>query len=756
MKFRLKSLRQRFTLGLAGIITLTFFIFSIVLIAYNSSSLEKDLKTRLENLTKLAGSSLSSALWQYNYEYINDYLDAIFSYEDLTFAGVTADGRMVKERWHQNFQGKSFPDFSKSPKFITQESDVVYQEVVVGKVFLVLSRERIDNLILKNSAAAIALLILINLAIFITNYIFTRKYLFQPLDNLKNSARSITQGRLNTPIDTSSEDEIGQLARTFDQMIKRLKTTTASRDELEDEIKDRLRIEAELKRSQALLEATGKTARVGGWEYDPRSKALFWSREIYNIYEITPERIPQLDESLHYFHKDDQGKINQAIHQALENGEPYDMELRFVTAGGKKLWTHNIGIPETADGKTVRLIGTFQDITKRVLAENENKSLENQLRQSQKMEAIGTLAGGIAHDFNNMLAIIIGNTEMALEDIPEWNPAKEYLKEVQNASLRAKDVVRHILSFSRKAPTERKPIKMGPIVADSLKMLRASIPADIQIRPNLSCEADMIKADPTQMGQMLMNLCTNAAHAMRDAGGILEVSLENVALEKRDAVLNLEPGFYVKLAVCDTGHGIKSKHIDRIYDPYFTTKDLGEGTGLGLSVVQGIVKAHNGTITVKSELGQGTVFEVLFPVIEDNPASESERPTGFPTGNEKILLVDDEPSILKLTQKRLEMQGYQVAAINDPVEALELFRSQPDRFDLVITDMTMPYMTGDKLTRAILSVCPEMPVILCSGYSDRIDDHKSAMLGVRKYIEKPLNMSDFMLSIRNVLDEANG
>lgn len=275
----------------------------------------------------------------------------------------------------------------------------------------------------------------------------------------------------------------------------------------------------------------------------------------------------------------------------------------------------------------------------------------------------GTLAGGIAHDFNNILAIIFGYTELAIINVPESNPAKGYLKGIQSASLRAKDLVQHILSFSRKASINRKPIKIGLIIDDLLKMLRVSIPADIEIRQNISCESDMILADPVQVSQLFMNLCTNAAHAIRDEeGGILEVSLQNVEFGKQNVKLDLEPGRYVKLAVSDTGYGIDPKNFDRIFDPYFTTKRLGKGTGLGLSVVQGIVKTHNGAVTVKSKPEKGAVFEVLFPLIEGAMEPDVKGPEAFPTGKEKILFIDDEESILDLVKEMLEMQGYQVEA----------------------------------------------------------------------------------------------
>jgi PAS domain S-box-containing protein len=425
-----------------------------------------------------------------------------------------------------------------------------------------------------------------------------------------------------------------------------------------------------------------------------------------------------------------------------------DYELTFRRKDGTEIdCLLNTAIRRANDGSILAYQGIIRDMT-------EQKKMEAQLRQAQKMEAIGTMAGGIAHDFNNILGIIIGNTELAIDDVPEWNPAKGCLEEIRSASLRAKDIVRHILSFSRQSALEKKPIRITSIIKDTLKLIRASIPTAIEIRQSFSCEHDTVLADPTQINQVLMNLCTNASHAMRKEGGVLEVSLKNVDLELANEALDLEPGRYVKLSVSDIGPGIDSGIIDRIFDPYFTTKGLGEGTGMGLSVVHGIVKNHDGAVMVKSEPGKGAVFEVFFPVTEAEAEPEDKKESEvLHTGDEKILFVDDEESLVKMVKRMLEMHGYQVESRRDPVEALELFRSKPDGFDLVITDMTMPNMTGDRLAREILRISPDMPIILCSGFSDKIDAEKAKELGIRKYIEKPLNMSDFVMAVRKVLDE---
>ena len=404
------------------------------------------------------------------------------------------------------------------------------------------------------------------------------------------------------------------------------------------------------------------------------------------------------------------------------------------------------------DGSIIGSEGVIRDIS-------EKKHLEAQLRQSQKMEGIGTLAGGIAHEFNNILGIIIGNTELAIDDVPEWNPAKECLKEIRAASMRAKDVVRHILSFARKTPAQRQPIQISTIIRDSLKLMRASIPTTIEIRQNLSCESEIILADPTEINQILMNLCTNSLYALSEETGELEVTLESINLDEDSASLydNLETGNFVKLTVKDTGEGIDPKIMDRIFDPYFTTGSLAERTGMGLAIVYGIVKKHDGAIKASSELGKGTVFEVLFPLIEETVQPElEEEPEALPTGTERILFVDDEVSLGKMAKQMLERLGYQVVTKTNPKEALALFKSEPDQFDMVITDMAMPQMAGDRLAQELMKIRKDIPVILCTGHSARIDETRAKELGLAAYVMKPLVTRDFTNTVRKVLDEAKG
>jgi len=400
------------------------------------------------------------------------------------------------------------------------------------------------------------------------------------------------------------------------------------------------------------------------------------------------------------------------------------------------------------------IISTVRDITDRKRAEKERLALEAQLQQAQKMESIGTLAGGIAHDFNNILGIILGNAELAMDDVPEWNPAKLNLKEIRTASLRARDVVRQLLSFARKTRLEKKPTNIVPIIKESLKLIRSSIPTSIDIHRNIPADVDTILADPTQINQVLINLCTNANHAMPD-GGIIDVTLKNVVLNENitGQYPDLHPGRYVNLTVSDTGHGIPEEDIDRIFDPYFTTKEVGKGTGMGLAVIHSIVKEHNGIMTVKSELGKGTTFTIFFPVVEKEAVIENKTDEKLPMGNEKILFIDDEQSIVNIARQILERLGYEVDAKMSSTEALELFRSKPDQFDLVITDLTMPKMTGDKLVKEILNIRPDIPVILCTGFSEKIDEKIAKEIGAAGYIEKPINQHDFAFKVRKVLDK---
>lgn len=389
------------------------------------------------------------------------------------------------------------------------------------------------------------------------------------------------------------------------------------------------------------------------------------------------------------------------------------------------------------------------DVTKR-------RQLEEQLRQSQKMESIGTLTGGIAHDFNNILGIIVGNTELALIDVPEWNPVHSNLEEIKTASLRATKIVKQLLAFSRKTDQKMQPIEIVLVIKDALKFLRSTIPTTVDIQQDIQATDETILADPTQINQIMMNLCINASQAMEQTGGNITVNVEKVILDDNSAKSypDLRSGKHVKVTVSDTGPGIDPEIIDRIFDPYFTTKEVGKGSGMGLSVVLGIVKNHHGAIAVDSKPGKGTTFSILFPMTTEKPEIEKDTTEELLLGNEKVLFVDDENLIVKMVRKLLELLGYQVETQMNPVEALEQFQSKPDQFDLVITDMTMPQMTGVMLSEKIMEIRPDIPIIICTGHSALIDEERAKQLGIAAYVMKPIIMTEISKTIRKVLDEA--
>ena len=386
---------------------------------------------------------------------------------------------------------------------------------------------------------------------------------------------------------------------------------------------------------------------------------------------------------------------------------------------------------------------------------SEKRHLEEQLRQSQKMEAIGNLAGGIAHEFNNALGIILGNAELAIDDVPDWNPAKESLKEIRKASFRAKEVVRQILSFARKTMTALKPVEINTIVKESLKLMRASIPTMIEIQQNISSEPQMIMGDPTEIHQIIINLCTNASHAMKTSGGILEAAVSEVTLDRKSASLyeDLSPGDFVKMTIRDSGEGIAPDILKKVYEPYFTTKEFGAGSGMGLSVVYGIIKKCKGAIKIASTVGEGTVVEVLFPKIEEETPPKEIEESESPVGNERILVLDDDPSLANMLRLVLERFGYTVTSMTDSAAALESFRSSPEEFDLVVTDMAMPKMSGDQLAAELMKIREDIPVLLCTGHSDTIDEKKAKRMGIKGFVMKPLDMGKLARAVRAALDE---
>ncbi len=381
------------------------------------------------------------------------------------------------------------------------------------------------------------------------------------------------------------------------------------------------------------------------------------------------------------------------------------------------------------------------------------KKLQRQLQQSQKLESLGVLAGGIAHDFNNILFPVIGYIEMTLDELPKQHPARSFQVEALKAAIRARDLVRQILTFSRQSEMELKPLRSQIIVKEVLKLMRSTLPTTIEIEQELDERCGPILGDPSQIHSIIMNLCTNAYHAMQESGGRLTVRLQEIEVSAQAAEeMEMPSGSYIRLQVADTGIGIPEAVLDRIFEPYFTTKEQGKGIGLGLSVVHGIVRSYQGNIQVLSEPGRGTTFHVYLPRITEPSLPDREEPVRkIPGGAERILLIDDERQIARMLHQMLERLGYRVTSFTSSVEALTRFRRDPDSFDLVISDMTMPNIRGDQVAGAVMSLRPEIPVILCTGFSDRISREQALDMGIREYLMKPVSKTDLAWCIRRVL-----
>jgi PAS domain S-box-containing protein len=450
-----------------------------------------------------------------------------------------------------------------------------------------------------------------------------------------------------------------------------------------------------------------------------------------------------------YFSDEEYKKSGEAIYGDTLAKKASTIEARMRRKDGAEIWVLLGASPLQVEDALTGAVVAAIDITAR-------KSLEAQLRQAQKMQAIGTLAGGIAHDFNNILSAIMGYTDMALTDPKVDDRLRRYLNQVYTAGKRATGLVKQILAFSLQSDQKPSPLRVSPIIKEVLKFLRASLPTTVTIRQDIQFDTDTVLADPTQIHQIMMNLCTNAVHAMRERKGELKISLVPVEVNPGDPLIihyGLTPDMYLKLTVSDAGIGIAPDIMERIFDPFFTTKNPGEGTGMGLSVVHGIVKSYHGAITVESEVGKGTDFHVYLPLLKEQGEKwEVEAVAHITGGKERILFVDDEEMLVELGKSMLTGMGYDVIGRTSSLEALKLFQSSPDQFDLVITDMTMPNMTGIELAREIMRIRPGIPIILCTGFSEAITPESVKSAGLRELILKPIIKRQIAEAIRRALD----
>jgi PAS domain S-box-containing protein len=449
------------------------------------------------------------------------------------------------------------------------------------------------------------------------------------------------------------------------------------------------------------------------------------------------------------------GGMEKALYGGKKNRNAVTIELECYNKAKEIFWTETTtSFTRDDSGNPVEMVGVTRDVTTRIQAEKEKKALESQLHQSGKLESIGTLAGGIAHDMNNIVAAIMGYAELSLHEAPKGSRLYRRLDRMIQACHRARDLVSQILTFSRQDSQEIRSVRIHLIVKEVLKLIRASLPSTITIKQNIPRQGLMITADPSQVHQIIMNLCSNAGYAMMEEGGILDVCVEKMTLDHDTArkYLDLLPGDYVRLTVRDTGQGMEKEVMNRIFDPFFTTKPMGTGTGMGLAMVHGIVKKLGGGIFVDSEPGMGTRFHVFFPKAIDCVQEEGPLETIIPTGNESILFVDDEENMADMAQEMLTSLGYRVVTKTSALEALSYFQQNVTQVDLIITDQTMPELTGMALARKIGQIRPDLPIILSSGFNDLVSPEAVKESGIDHYIMKPYGKRDLAAIIRESLD----
>jgi len=743
---------------------------TVVSIREQTKTIKAELIEKNKSISTHLASSAKNAFWSLNWLFVENQMHEVTSSEDVIFLAIikpngetymsSGDKESVKnieasELKSQERQIVKDLTYSKSG----ETTKLIITPIKIGNeqwsLIMIISLKQVENAqqaILKTNIGYGSVIFFLGM---LFAFFFSRG-MYRRISKLMGGIEEIAKGNLDYKIGKMGLDEIGNLANSFNKMTEDLKKTTTSRDLLAKEMAERKRVEEVLQESEEKYRTILENIEDAYYEVDIAGNFTFFNDSLCKILGYPKDELMGMN-NRQYTDKENLKKLYQTFNKVYNTGKPdKGFDYKFIRKDGNKGHANaSISLMKDAEDKPIGFRGIIRNVTERKQAEEEKKKLQAQLQQAQKMEAIGTLAGGIAHDFNNILSLIIGYTELALDDVPEGTPVRDNINEAYKAGKRARDLVKQILTFSRQREEERKPVQIHLIVKEALKMLRSTLPTTIEIRQNIASTATVL-ADPTQIHQVIMNLCTNAYYAMQEKGGLLEVSLADVKLDSDFTARHpdIYPGPYLKLTVSDTGHGIEKKDINRIFEPYYTTREKSGGTGMGLSVVHGIIKSHGGAISVYSEPGKGSAFHVFFPRIESpDPVAETEVVDPLPLGNERILFVDDELAIIDIEKRMLEHLGYKVEGRTSSIEALEAFRAQPDKFDLVITDMTMPNMTGDELARELMRIRPDLPIILCTGFSELIDEQKAKAMGIRAFVMKPVVMAEMAKAVRKALDK---
>ncbi len=734
------KLKYKFLIPLVSVLMISFTIFVLLLIEAQLKEQRTDLYNKAERTTNLIVHSIKYTLWNFETNSLAQTCNSFF--EDKELVKIVIRDTMGREQIRlekQDFGGNKIIK-KKSVSF----SDHITDNRIIGEVETIHTDYYID----KSIKAMVHRFISISLAvcIIIIILVFTIfNIVLRPLNDISKSLEQISQNDFNIHLIIKTKDEIGKLGLSINKTAQKLK----------ENLTKRKLNEKALQKSEDKFRHIFESANVGKSLTLPNGKLQvnkafsellgYTQEEMSNMtwQELTP---PEEIEA-----------VSKRIAPLLNNEQDsIRFTKRYIHKNGSHIWADvSTAIQRDADCKPLHFITTIVDITERRQAEAEREKLRVQLAQAQKMESIGHLAGGIAHDFNNILYPIIGFTQLSQNELPIDHPVQKSLTDILDGAKRASDLVKRILHFSRQKEPELKPTILQPVIKETLKLLRSTIPSNIDVTTNLYDGQDAVLCDSSEIHEIILNLCTNAYHAIAGNNGVIIVDLNQ---QNPPSNLDLSPGEYICLSVTDNGIGISDKIKDKIFEPYVTTKDIGKGTGLGLSVVYGIVKGCNGGIKFDSSPETGTTFKIFLPITDQIVDSQEKLSSKgiTKTGNEHVLFIDDEDSIVRLGISSLKKYGYEVTGFTDSSEALCKFKEDPKIFDLIITDMAMPNLIGSELSQKILEIRPDIPIIICSGYSDKLEKEKSMGLKVSAFLDKPLSIFDLVKKTREILDKQKG
>lgn len=706
----------------------------------NSRSQKTNLTNSILNLANMSKISYAASLWNLNQDDIESLNSALIANRHVIAVNIFESNHvfltgMLKTenasssshiiRLHEAYV---LPSGQTDIKVISDQ--IIYKGRNIGSFDIYYSERYIQKEINRRNIGLIVSFLIIAFAIVSTIYFVMEKSLVKPILELADISHTISAQRdYSSRVQKKNDDEIGVLYDSFNSMLETIESN-----------------EREVKKMQHFLSNIIESMPSTLITTDVDGTITQWNRAAEIMTGISAASIigKNIWESLDMFHQ-----YRNNVADVIKHGSPVHFYNQKID--GKEIKFMNVSLFPLIGNGVRGIVIRMDDVT-------ELTKKEEQLRQSQKMESLGTLAGGIAHDFNNILSGIMGYTELYKEQVSDRPKVYNSMIEVLKAAKRAKDLVQQILTFSRQTSQEKKPTVVLSIVKEVATFIRASLPATIEIKMELNVTSNVIMADPIQIHQVLMNLCTNAGQAMKDTGGILVIGLKEIFISKEDLMnfTSLTSGRYIELSIRDTGYGINKDDLERIFEPYYTTKKTGDGTGLGLAVAHGIVKDHGGEIKVYSEVGKGSIFKVYLPLAEKqmDEMRYKEEEYVLPRGKERILFIDDEQMLVNLGKELLEELGYKVIAETNPDKAIEEFKKNKDAFDLVITDKTMPHVTGYDIAKELRAIRANIPIILCSGFQDKEELKKLFEFDINHFITKPISTNDMAEAVRNVLDKS--